>query len=145
MVKFLYQQFLCIIVQLVNVCIDVNQTAAQDIKDKVTNFTITNEDIHKIIAILTSQTKDAATNELFKDAEKCLSNFTILHEKCLSEEQLSVQTDLCADLQYMLVCEKMKTYLSLAQLLLYGPMSPVDYVMCDTVKHDCLQHVVRTV
>ncbi|XP_065904261.1 midasin-like isoform X2 [Dysidea avara] len=142
MVKFLYQQFLCIIVQLVNVCIDINLTAAQDIKDKVTNFTITNGDIHKIIAILTSQTKDAATNELFKDAEKCLSNFIVLHEKCLSEEQLSVQTDLCADLQYMLVCEKMKTYLSLAQLLLYGPMSPVDYVMCDTVKHDCLQHVI---
>jgi len=128
----------------VDVCADINQTSTQDIKEKLITFKITNNDIHKIFTILTSQTKDVATTELFTDAEKCLSSFIALHGQCLLENPLSVQTDLCADLQYMLKCEKMKTYLSLAQLLLYGPMSPVDYVMCDTVRHDCLQRVVRT-
>jgi len=145
LLRFLYQQFLYIVGQLVDVCINISQTSVEDIKDKLTNLEITSEDIHKIFTILTSQTKDTATTELFTDAEKCLSNVVVLHEQCLSEKSQNVQTDLFADLQYMLVCEKMKTYLSLAQLLLYGPMSPVDYVMCDTIKHDCLQHVVRAV
>ena len=131
LLKFLYQQFLYILGQLADVCADIYQTAAQDIKEKLFTFKITSNNIHKIFTILTSQTKDVATTELFTDAEKCLSSFIALHHQCLLENPLSVQSDLCADLQYMLKCEKMKTYLSLVQLLLYGPMSPVDYVMCD--------------
>jgi len=145
LIRFLYQQFLYIVGQLVDVCTEINQTAVQDVKDKLPNLEISNEDVHKIFAILTSQTKDTATAELFTDAEKCLSNVIVLYEQCLLEKPHNLQTDLCSDLQYTLACEKIKTYLSLAQLLLYGPISPVDYVMCDTVKHDCLQRVVRDV
>lgn len=140
----LQQQFVYVIGQLVDVCWDIDQSAVSDIKLKLLQSSlvnITDEDLHIVIGILTSQIKDSTTIELLVDVENSLSKCLALIRECLNMIN-TVDQDITDDLQYMLACEKLKTYLSMAEVLLYDPVSPVDYVMYYTVKHDCLQHVV---
>ena len=141
----LQQQFLYVVGQLVGVCQDIDQASISDVKHKLLQQlsvdNINNEDMHVITAILTTQTKDSMTIELLEDVEKCLSKCLALIRECLNME-IKIDRDVSDDLQYMLACEKLRTYLSMAEVLLYDPVSPVDYVMYHTVKHDCLQHVV---
>ena len=141
----LQQQFLYIVQQLTNVCWDINQsTDISDINQKLLEVSIvhiSNEDIHVITQVLTSQTTDSVTIELLTDIEKCLSKCLALFRECLNMTN-KVGEGVTDDLQYMLVCEKLKTYLSMAEVLLCDPVSPVDHVMYHTVKHDCLQSVV---
>ena len=137
----LQHQFLYIVSQLVSVCQDIDQDSISDVKQKLLQLSlddINNKDIHVITAVLTSQTKDSMTAELLEDVEKCLSKCLALFRECLNMES----RDIADDLQYMLTCEKLRTYLSMAEVLLYDPVSPVDYVMYHSVKHDCLQRVV---
>ena len=145
LLKMLQQQFLYIVRQLMDVCWDINQSSfVSDIRQKLVQSSIVhinNEDIHIITEILTSQTTDSMTTELLADVEKCLSKCLALFRECLNMTN-KVGENVTDDLQYMLACEKLKTYLSMAEVLLYDPISPVDYVMYHTVKHDCLQRVV---
>ena len=145
LLKMLQQQFLYIVQQLTNICWDINQsTIISDIKQKLSElsiFHISDEDIHVITQVLTSQTTDSMTIELLTDVEKCLLKCLTLFKECLNMTN-KVGEDVTDDLQYMLTCEKLKTYLSMAEVLLCNPVSPVDHVMYHTVKHDCLQHVV---
>ena len=145
LLKMLQQQFLYIVRQLVNVCWDINQSSfVSDIRQKLIQSSIVHindEDIHIITEILTSQTTDSMTTELLADVEKCLSKCLALFRECLNMAN-KVGEDVTDDLQYMLACEKLKTYLSMAEVLLYDPVSPVDHVMYHTVKHDRLQCVV---
>ena len=143
LLKMLQDQFLYIVGQLVGVCHDINQASISDVKQNLSQLSIENindEDIHIITTILTTQTKDSMTIELLEDVEKCLSKCLALFRECLNMETRG--RDITNDLQYMLVCEKLRTYLSMAEVLLYDPVSPVDHVMYHSVKHDCLQHVV---
>jgi len=140
----LQQQFLYIIGQLVDVCCDIDQSTISNVKQKLLQFSIVkinDEDIHAINTILTSQTKDSMTIELFADVEKSLSQCLALFRECLNMTN-TIDHSITNDLQYMLICEKLRTYLSMAEVLLYGPVSQVDYVMYDTVKYDHLQCVV---
>ena len=140
----LREQFLYIVGQLISVCHDIDQTSISDVKQKLLQLSIENindEDIHIITVILTTQTKDSMTIKLLEDVGKCLSKCLALFGECLNMES-GVDRDITNDLQYMLVCEKLRTYLSMAEVLLYDPVFPVDHVMYHSIKHDCLQHVV---
>lgn len=144
LLKMLQMQFLYIVGQLVDVCQDVNQASISDVKHKLlllSTDNINDEDLHIITAILTTQTKDSMTIELLEDVEKCLSKCLALFRECLNMES-GIDRDITNNLQYMLACEKLRTYLSMAEVLLYDPVSPVDHVMYHSIKHDCLQHVV---
>ena len=143
LMKILQQQFLYIIGQLVDVCWDINQSTISDVKQRLLQLSvinITDGDIHIIINILTSQTVDCMATELLADVEKSLLKCLALFRECSNMSS----KDVTGDLQYMLACEKLKTYLSMAEVLLYDPVSPVDYIMYHTVKHDCLQRVVSS-
>ena len=144
LLKMLQEQFFYIVGQLVGVCHDIDQASISDVKQKLLQLSIDNindEDIHIITTILTTQTKDSMTIELLEDVEKCLSKCLALFRECLNMESRG-DRDVTDDLQYMLACEKLRTYLSMAEVLLFDPVSPVDHVMYHSVKHDCLQHVV---
>ena len=144
----LQEQFLYVVGRLVDVCWDIDQSATNDIKQKLLQLStivdISENDVHVITTILTSQTKDAMATELLLDVAKSLSKCLALFGECLNMTSKVDQT-VTNDLQYMLACEKLKTYLSIAEVLLYDPVSPVDYVMYDSVKHNCLQHVVSSI
>ena len=146
LMTMLQQQFLYIIGQLVDVCWDIDQCTISDVKQRLLQLSvinITDGDIHIIVNILASQTADSMATELLADVEKSLLKCLALFRECSNMSSKFAQ-DVTDDLQYMLACEKLKTYLSMAEVLLYDPVSPVDYVMYYTVKHDCLQRVVSS-
>jgi len=144
----LQQQFIYIVGQLVSVCHDIDQASIRGVEQKLLlNLSVDNistEGIHVITSILASQTKDSTTVELLTDVESSLLKCLALFREC-SNMINKVDQDVTSDMQYMLACEKLKTYLSIAEVLLYDPVSPVDYVMYHTVKHDCIQHMVSHV
>ena len=144
----LQQQFIYIVGQLVSVCHDINKASIRGVEQKLLLHlsvdNISTEDVHVITSVLTSQTKDSTTVELLTDVESSLSKCLALFRDC-SNMISKVDKDVISDVQYMLACEKLKTYLSIVEVLLYDPVSPVDYVMYHTVKHDCIQHMVSHV
>ena len=141
----LQQQFIYIVGQLVSVCCDIDQASISGVEQKLLLHlsvdNISTEDVHVVTSVLKSQTKDPTTVELLIDVENSLSKCLALFREC-SNMINKVDQDITSDMQYMLACEKLKTYLSIVEVLLYDPVSPVDYVMYHTVKHNCIQHVV---